>query len=253
MNWMMNKFMALSAFFIVGIMSWLLWPTASVPILAYHQVSEENDIYSVTAEQFAEQMEYLSAKGYHAISLEELFAAYEGKATLPSKPIVITFDDGYEDNFLTALPIMEKYNMKATVFVVPSLVNTPDYLSWQQVLAMKERKIEIGSHTMNHIGLGEVSPEQQRQEIFESKMVLEQHIGTAVKFFAYPYGQFTPISQQLLQEAGYKGASSGIPGLNHKGTDAYALKRVNVPHPRYGLGEFRLRLFRAEIYSKLGI
>ena len=253
MNWKMNKFVALSVFFIVGIMSWLLWPTPSVPILAYHQVSEEKDIYSVTAGQFAEQMEYLSAKGYHAISLEELFAAYEGKGTLPNKAIVITFDDGYEDNFLTALPIMEKYNMKATVFVVPSLVNTPDYLSWQQVLAMKERKIEIGSHTMNHIGLGEVSPEKQRQEIVDSKLVLEQHLGTTVKFFAYPYGQFTAITQQLLREAGYKGASSGIPGLNNPNTDAYALKRVNVPHPRYGLGEFRLRLLRAEIYSKLGI
>lgn len=245
--------MALSAFFIVGIMSWLFWPTTSVPILAYHQVSEENDLYSVPAGQFAEQMEYLSVKGYHAISLEELFASYEGKGTLPSKAIVITFDDGYEDNFVTALPIMEKYNMKATVFVVPALVNTPDYLSWQQILAMQDRNIEIGSHTMNHIGLGGVSPEEQRKEIVDSKITLEQHIGKKVKFFAYPYGQFTPITEQLLREAGYQGASSGIPGLNNKATDAYALKRVNVPHPRYGLGEFRLRLLRAEIYSKLEI
>lgn len=253
MNWMMNRFMALSAFFIVAIMSWLFWPEASVPILAYHQVSEENDLYSVPAEQFAEQMKYLSDKGYHAISLEELFASYEGKKTLPSKAIIITFDDGYEDNFLAALPIMEKYNMKATVFVVPALVNTPDYLSWQQILAMKDRNIEIGSHTMNHVGLGDVSPEEQRKEIVDSKITLEQHIGKTVKFFAYPYGQFTPVTQQLLREAGYQGASSGIPGLNNKATDAYALKRVNVPHPRYGLGEFRLRLLRAEIYSKLGI
>lgn len=90
MNWIMNRVMALSAVFIVGIMSWLLWPVASVPILAYHQVSEENDLYSVPAGEFAKEMEYLSAKGYHAISFEELFMAYQGKGTLPSKPIVIT-------------------------------------------------------------------------------------------------------------------------------------------------------------------
>lgn len=249
----MNKFMTLSVVFIVCIMSWLFWPEASVPILSYHQVSEEDDLYSVTASQFAEQMEYLAGKGYHAISLEELFNFYEGKGTLPNKPIIITFDDGYEDNFLTALPIMEKYNMKGTVFIVPNLVNTPDYLSWPQISAMQERNTEIGSHTMNHIGLGEVAPEEQRREIFDSKIVLEQHSNKAIKFFAYPYGQFTAITQQLLHEAGYVGATSGIPGLNNKTTDAYALKRINVPHPKYGLGEFRLRLLRAEIYSKLGI
>lgn len=253
MNWMRNKVAVLSAAVIIGIISWFFWPEASVPILAYHQVSEENDLYSVPAGDFAQQMEYLSAKGYHAISLGELFAAYEGKGTLPSKPIIITFDDGYEDNFVTALPIMEKYKMKATIFVVPSLVGTPDYLSWQQVSALNERNIEIGSHTMNHIGLGEVSPQVQKREVVDSKMILEEHIGRKVLFFAYPYGQFTPLTQKLLQEAGYLGASSGIPGLNNKNTDAYALKRVNVPHPRYGLGEFRLRLLRAEIYSKLGI
>lgn len=249
----MNKFMALSAVFIVCIMSWLFWPAASVPILSYHQVSEEDDLYSVTAAQFAEQMEYLAGKGYHAISLEELFASYEGKGALPDKPIIITFDDGYEDNFLTALPIMEKYNMKATVFIVSGLVNTPDYLSWQQIAAMQDRNTEIGSHTMNHIGLGGVTSEEQRKEVVDSKKMLEQHSNKVIKFFAYPYGQFTSVTQQILREAGYLGATSGIPGLNNKGTDAYTLKRINVPHPKYGLGEFRLRLLRAEIYSKLGI
>lgn len=250
----MNKFMTSSILLIVGIMSWLFWPVTGVPILSYHEIaSTEDDLYSVTAEQFAEQMNYLEQKGYHAISLEELFAFYEGKGTLPNKPIVITFDDGYEDNFLTALPIMEKYNMKGTVFIVPNLVNTPDYLSWLQVSAMEKRNTEIGSHTMNHIGMADATPEEQRKEIFESKTVLEQHTNKSIKFFAYPYGQFTPVTQQLLREAGYVGATSGIPGLNNKTTDAYALKRINIPHPKYGLHEFRLRLLRAEVYSKLGI
>jgi len=249
----MNKFIAISVVIIVCAMSWLLWPEASVPILAYHQVGEEDDLYSVTASQFAEQMDYLAGQGYHTISLAELFASYEGKGILPSKPIVITFDDGYEDNFLTALPIMEKYNMKATVFIVPNLVNNPGYLSWQQITAMQDRQMEIGSHTMNHLGLSELNPDEQRREAIDSKAIIEQHIGRSVKFFAYPYGEFNHITKQILKEAGYQAASSGITGLNSRNTDAYALRRVNVPHPKYGLGEFRLRLLRAQIYSKLGI
>lgn len=249
----MNKVVALSLCFLVSILSWLFWPTASVPILAYHQVSEVEDIYSVTAAQFEEQMNYLSSEGYTAISLEELFASYEGKFSLPKKPIIITFDDGYEDNFLTALPIMEKYHMRSTVFIVTDLVGTPEYLSWPEIREMQKRHTEIGSHTVSHVGLGNLTGEEQNRQILESKAILERYLGKPIKFLAYPYGQYSALTQQLLQQAGYKGACSGIPGQNGKEVDAYALKRVNVPHPQYGLGEFRLRLFRAHLYTKLGI
>lgn len=249
----MNKVLVLCACVVAGLMIWMFSPTAGVPILAYHQVGDTNDIYSVSAAQFEEQMSYLASAGYHAISLEELFSAYEGKTKLPSNPIVITFDDGYEDNLLTALPIMEKYHMRSTVFVVAGLVGTTEYLSWQQVLTMQEHHTEIGSHTLSHVGLSSLTPEQQRHEMIESKARLEKHIGRPVQFLAYPYGEFSPITKQLLAETGYKAACSGIAGLNLKGNDVYALKRVNVPQPKYGLGEFRLRLFRAHLYSKLGI
>lgn len=248
----MNRVVALSAFLIICILSWLIWPGPGVPILAYHQVSDADDIYSVTAAQFEEQMSYLKKQGYTSISLEELNNYYEGNFNLPDKPIIITFDDGYEDNLLAALPIMEKYNMRSTVFIVTGLVGTREYLSWQQIAEMKVRHTEIGSHSVSHIALGDSSPDQQRHEVTASKAMLEEHVGP-VKFLAYPYGQFTPMTQQILREAGYLGACSGIAGLNSKGVDIYALKRVNVPHPKYGLGEFRLRLLRANIYSKLGI
>lgn len=250
----MNRVMALCALFIAGIAGWLVWwPAAGAPILAYHQVSPADEIYSVTADQFEEQMSYLQQQGYTPIDLQQLSDHFDGKMSLPDKPIIITFDDGYEDNLLAALPIMEKYNMRSTVFIATSLVGTPDYLSWQQIAEMQARNTEIGSHTMTHVGLGSVSTDQQRLEIVGSKAALEQHLGKPIYFFAYPYGQFTPITQQLLREAGYRGACSGIAGLNNKGVDVYALKRVNVPHPKYGLWEFRLRLLRANMYSKLGI
>jgi len=249
---MKSRMKIISSFFIICMLIWLALPGPGVPILAYHQVSPADEIYSVTAAQFEEQMHYLREQGYTAISLAELFNFYEGRFTLPDKPIIITFDDGYEDNLLTALPIMEKYKMRCTVFIVAGLVGTPEYLSWQQIADLQAGHTEIGSHTMSHIALGDSSPDQQRREVATSKAMLEEHVGS-VKFFAYPYGQFTPMTQQILREAGYLGACSGIAGLNSKGVDVYALKRVNVPHPKYGLEEFRLRLLRANVYSKLGI
>ena len=248
----MNKVVTVIACLVIGVVSWLSWPGPGVPILAYHQVSDEFDLYSVPALQFEEQMHYLQEKGYTAISLEELFDSYEGRGVLPNKPIIITFDDGYEDNLLAALPIMAKYNMRSTLFIVTDLVGTTDYLSWQQIAEMQVRHTEIGSHTVSHIALDESSTDEQRHEVVESKRILEQHVGP-VKFFAYPYGQFSTMTQQLLGEAGYLGACSGIPGLNSKGVDVFALKRVNVPRPKFGLWEFRVRLLRANIYSKLGI
>ncbi|MDF2635744.1 MAG: polysaccharide deacetylase [Pelosinus sp.] len=249
----MNKYLAFGALFLVAILGWLFLPTNAVPMLAYHQVGEVDDIYSVTPGQFEEQMEYLQKNGYHAISLEELFDFYEGKGNLPAKPIIITFDDGYADNYLTALPILEKYNLSATVFIVPSLMGTVDYLSWEQVVEMQKRHTEIGSHTMSHIGMNEISAAEQKREAVTSKTALEQQLGKPIHFFAYPYGQFSTTSQQILKETGYKGACSGIPGLNDKNTNSYALKRINVPQPKYGLWEFRLRLLRAHLYSKLGL
>jgi len=249
---MKSRLKIISILFIICMLIWLVLPGPGVPILAYHQVSPADDIYSVTAAQFEEQMHYLREQGYTAISLAELLDSYEGRAVLPDKPIIITFDDGYEDNLLIALPIMEKYKMRCTIFIVSSLVGTPEYLSWQQIADLQAAHTEIGSHTMSHIALGDSSPEQQQREVSASKAMLEQYVGP-VKFFAYPYGSFTPITQQILEKAGYLGACSGIAGLNSKGVDVYALKRINIPHPKYGLGEFRLRLLRGHIYSKLGI
>ncbi len=237
--------------FLVAI--WLAYPAAGVPILAYHMVSDEPEVYSVNQGDFETQMRYLAEQGYAAISLAELFDAAAGKAALPARPVIITFDDGYEDNYSSALPIMEKYGMKATVFVIAGSVGQPGYLSWQQIQDMHNRHTEIGSHTMTHVALNELTPPDLIREVVESKTLLEENLHVPVDFLAYPYGQFNTAVKETLRQAGYRGACSGIAGLNLWGGDPYALKRVNIPRPRYGLWEFRLRLLRASVYSKLGI
>jgi peptidoglycan/xylan/chitin deacetylase (PgdA/CDA1 family) len=245
-----SKLWALCAL-IMGILGWLLIPSSAVPILAYHQISEEADVYSVDPQEFEEQMRYLVENGYQAVSLQELFDSYAGRITLPAKPVVITFDDGYVDNYTAALPIMERYGMRATVFIIINVVGQPDYLSWQQIEEMSNRHTEIGSHTMNHVALSEITPTERLLEITASKALLEQRLGKPVEFLAYPYGKFDVATEDSLRQAGYRGACSGVAGLNFSDDNPYTLKRINVPRPRYGLLEFRLRLLRAELVSKL--
>ncbi|TWH45193.1 polysaccharide deacetylase family protein [Sporomusa sp. KB1] len=237
--------------FILLVSLWLLAPGGGVPILAYHQVSSLPEIYSIDADEFDQQMQYLAENGYTAISLSELFAARQGGGKLPSQPVVITFDDGYEDNYLTALPIMEKHGMKGTVFVIAGQVGQTEYMTWEQLKALQQKGMEIGSHTFSHVALNEISPPEQLAELVRSKQVLETNLGQPVEFLAYPYGQYDSVTIAGVQQAGYTGACTGRPGLGTTSGDVYQLNRVNIPRPKYGLWEFRLRLLRAQIYGKL--
>lgn len=247
---MMKRFAAIFIAAVVGVMlGSVLFAKGEVPILAYHQVSNDDDIYSVKPEQFRQQMKFLAEHGYTPVSLHEVIEAQAGKGSLPDKPIVITFDDGYADNFTTALPIMEEYGMRATVFVIANAVGTPDYLTWEQIAAMTARHTEIGSHTYSHVDLSTLPPEKQREELTLSKTTLEAKLGRPIEFLAYPYGQFNAATQQLLAETGYRAACTGIIGLNTTATPRYALHRINMPQPKYGEWEFMVRLWRAKVYS----
>lgn len=248
----MTKFLALGAFFIAIIFIWFIYPATGVPILAYHMVNYDEEIYSISPDEFDQQMQYLEANGYTAISLSELFAARDGKQKLPDKPIIITFDDGYADNLTTALPIMEKHGLKGTVFVISGSVGQETYLTWEQIKEMQARHTEIGSHTANHVDLNTLTLAERENEVKISKETLEQHLQTPIEFLAYPYGQYDAAMADVLQKAGYRGACTGQTGFNINATNPYMLKRVNVPRPKYGLWEFKVRLFRAQVYAKLG-
>lgn len=236
-------------FALVLLIGWLLRPIDGVPILAYHRVSEDEERYSVSPQQFSEQMQFLQEHDYTAISMAEMADAFSGGQMLPAKPIVITFDDGYADNLVTALPILEKYGMKATVFIIAGSVGQPDYLNWDQAAELLRRGVEIGSHTVSHADLRQATATQKQEEILQSKVLLEGQLSKPVQFLAYPFGQFDPSLFPLLQQAGYRGACTGIAGLNFADDPPYRWKRVNVPRPKFGMVEFRLRLLRAQLVS----
>lgn len=228
-----------------------------IPVLEYHMVAdtspEDGWAYNVPPEDFRDQLDYLREEGYTAISMLDYMKAKKGKAELPPRPVILTFDDGYESNYTTLLPILESYGMKATVYMVTNDIGLPGYLTWDELRDMQERGIEIGSHTANHQPLTEMDCSRQEEEMRLSKLLLEWNGIHTVFSFSYPNGAYDSGMPELLAQNGYLTAVTGDAGLNTFQTDPYLLQRINIPHPRFGRMEFRLRLFKAAVMTRLGI
>ena len=230
---------------------------AGIPILEYHMVdeapAEDERVYNVPPEEFREQLDYLQQQGYTTITMLDYAKARKGKFDLPAKPVILTFDDGYEDNYTTVLPLLEERGMKATVFMVTNFIGEPTYLDWDELRAMQVHGIEIGSHTANHQPLTEMTLAESREEVHLSKLLLEWNGIHTVFAFSYPNGKYNSELAQLLQDEDYLAAVTGDAGVNNGHTDPYLLQRINIPHPRFGLVEFRLRLLKAQLFTRLGI
>ena len=239
----------------------LAWPVLAprpegFPILEYHMVSdaemEENQEYSVPPEEFRKQLDYLQSEGYTTITALEYMKARKGKKELPEKPVILTFDDGYADNYETMLPILEEHGMKAVVYMVTNDIGQKGYLSWEQLRDMQTRGVEIGSHTANHLPLTTLPADERADELRLSKLIMEWNGIRTVFSFSYPNGAYDEELTELLQKEEYLTAVTGDAGLNTFQTNPYLLQRVNIPRPHFGLWEFRWRLLKAEWMAKLG-
>ena len=229
-------------------------PPTGVLVLEYHMVNDqEDDVCAVTTADFKQQLDYLAEQGYQPISLLDFMKAKKGKFTLPEKPVVLTFDDGYIDNYTILLPILEERQLKGTVFMVTNAIGQDGYLSWEQLRDMQARGMEIGSHTANHLPLDGMNQAQIEDEIKLSKLILEWNGIHTVYFLSYPNGIYNDTAVKALADSEYLGAVTGHAGYNAFATDTYLLQRVNIPRPHFGLLEFKLRLLKAQIYTKLGI
>lgn len=207
-----------------------------VPILMYHYIRyvyEPNDksgfMLSVTPEHFEKQVQYLKEKGYTTISPQQLYDNLFHNTPLPSKPVMLTFDDGYQDFYIEALRIIEKYNIKVTVFIPTDRINTPNYMSWDQVVALsKNPNITLASHTRHHLNVAQIKVEQLDNEIFQSRLILERNLGRSIDFFAYPYGGFNDEVIKEVKKASYKLAFSTIQGTMQSPAEQYFLRRVSI-------------------------
>lgn len=232
----------------------LLVPPDGVLILEYHKINDwSQDAYTVPPAEFAAQMDELIAQGYTTISLLDFLRAKKGKQALPEKPLILTFDDGYIDNYTDMLPILEERGMKGTVFMVTNNIGLPGYLSWNALKDMQKRGIEIGSHTANHVPLTEMPPADADKELRTSKLLMEWNGIPGIFTFSYPNGKYADYITDLLKKNDYLAAVTGEPGLNTMTTNPYLLQRINIPRPRWGLTEFRLRLYKAALCARLGL
>ncbi len=200
-----------------------------VPIVTYHSIAtseREGDGNSVSASNFEYQMAFLKKYKYNVISLDELVSAIRGRKELPHNSVVLTFDDGYVDNYENAFPILKRYKFPATFFIVPRLVGKKGYLTWEQAKEMDTGTINFGSHTYSHCYLPEFSEKEQKWEISASKKMIERRLGHPIHNFCYRTGGFTDFTKSQVQKAGYLSACTTNRGYDRFNHDVYELKRV---------------------------
>lgn len=203
-----------------------------VPILMYHRVDKEEALKSklaVSPQVFQKQMSFLARNKYNVIALGQLSSLIKAKSKIPQNTVVITFDDGYEDNYLQAYPILKKYNLPATIFIIVDFIGRPGYMNEAQLKELAQSGlITLGSHTMTHPVLTKIDENLLDKEISGSKKVLEEKTGLPINLFSYPLGAFNESVRRKVIEAGYKGAVATNPGKNYPNNDSYVLKRMRI-------------------------
>jgi peptidoglycan/xylan/chitin deacetylase (PgdA/CDA1 family) len=209
--------------------------TIRVPILMYHYIRVNSDrrdwlgfALSVTPSDFAAQMDWLARNGYHPITAEDLYAYLSGARGLPSRPVILSFDDGYADFYTAALPILRSHDFKAVSYVVSGFIGQPNYMTAAQIVEADRSGIEIGSHTINHADLAKTSAGGVRVQVTASKQALEQLLGHPVVSFCYPSGRFNSSVVSAVAAAGYHDATTTGSGSTHALPDRYVWGRVRI-------------------------
>ncbi len=180
-----------------------------VPILMYHHIrtTQKDDIkmlkdLSCSLDDLKRHCRYLKANGYSTITFQDLFEYFQNDVPLPEKPVILTFDDGYQDNW-NAYKELRKKNMKGVFFVVLKTLGDSKHLSKTQVLAMSRDGMEIGSHSLHHEDLTKITEQKAEQEILQSKEALELFLGRPVLAFCYPGGKFNKKTLKILARSTY--------------------------------------------------
>lgn len=207
----------------------------SIPVLMYHCVNDKtrfvNSIersLTIPIKVFTNQLDWLEIHGYHVVSLNDAYAAMTSGKPLPSKPVVITFDDGAPDAYTNVYPILSKRELNGTFFVIVARMGNGNWLNWAQVTEMANAGMQIESHTMTHADLPAKSPEEVVYELKQSKALIEERLGRRANFIAYPAGHVNQTVIEATKQAGYLAAFTTRPGPWRTGDDLFTLKRVRV-------------------------
>lgn len=210
-----------------------------VPILMYHHfndlpanASEALRTWTVSPEQFAAQLDYMRARGFHTITFKQLIDFFERGAPLPTQPIILTIDDGWIDAYTVAFPELHKRDMVG-VFFVPTNYATAGgelLMNWEQALEMHRAGMEFGGHTISHADLTKADLAEARRQLVESKAIMEEKIGAPVLALSYPYGAYDSRIVAETEAAGYQAAVILCCGYEQRAENLLTLPRIRISY-----------------------
>jgi peptidoglycan/xylan/chitin deacetylase (PgdA/CDA1 family) len=202
----------------------------SIPVLNYHSIDVNPDNNAVLdPKKLDEQMAHLASEGYKSLTLREFIDIWDGKLEAPDKAVLLTFDDGYTDNYTNAMPILKKYDFRATMFVSVGMTGQDGYFAdWDQIRAMRDAGWDIQPHGATHPYLNKLSAEEQELEIAESIKQLKEHTGVDTLAFCYPYGNRNATTLKLLEKHGVRFAFTIDQGRTEPSQSPLELKRIFI-------------------------
>ena len=215
-----------------------------IPVIQYHKIDRPAADSLVRGcftppRRFARQMAWLKRKGFVFYTASELIDHFRQRGEFPENGIALTFDDGWQDNYTNAFPVLKQLGIRATIFIIPSVIGETSakalaagegpraHLSREEILEMSRQGIEFGSHSMNHRLLPQLSPEEVKLEVEEAKKQIEELIQKPCRTFAYPAGYFSDGAKRIISEAGHTAAFTTVYGPADR-IDLYALNRTEI-------------------------
>ncbi len=204
-----------------------------IPVICYHSINKDPSGKSpiiISPEKFRQHLQTIKDNGYTTLTMAQFNDYLFGDKPIPEKSVLLTFDDGYEDNYTNAFPILKEFNMNATIFVISSYMDGNEYMSPSNIKEMSDYGIDIESHTVSHLRLSELSYEQQFNEIKNSKQAIEKITGKPVISIAYPEGKYNEDTKKAVLEAGYAMGFTIDRGYVGIGDNATLLNRLCVDY-----------------------
>jgi peptidoglycan/xylan/chitin deacetylase (PgdA/CDA1 family) len=230
-----------------------------VPILQYHRVLDYDAALAagadtaVSTQAFADEMAYLACAGYTSMTVTQLLAAIDGDIALPERPVVITFDDGYLEHYTSVYPIMRQHGQLGSFAIVTDFIGSGEmYMTWDQVREMSGFGMEMMSHTVSHVSLGSVEPEEARAQIEDARAIITEQTGRDVTSFVYPAGEpfrtgdgeQQAMVMQMLEDTGHRaGLLAGWYNITQDPHAPFQLQRLRVT------GDMGIETFAASMYG----
>lgn len=194
-----------------------------IPIVVYHSVrpyipgeSKYQDMYDVTPELLEQELKYLNANGFHTVTFADVASYFHIGTPLPEKPVILSFDDGWRNQFIFAFPLLQKYGAKGTFFIFTNPIEhkKEHWMTWDDIRIMDRAGMEIGGHTRTHPILREITSDAiLDNEIGKGKQIIEERIGHQITTFAYPFGMFNAQTKAAVLRAGYQTARTVYKGV----------------------------------------